>query len=132
MAIIVYAGEGVNTIVTANGNDLIYAGSGNDSIATGGGDDLIYAGEGNNIISAGTGNDTVYVGNGVNKFILDAGVASVTIIGFSSNDQISRGVGLSNSTALTVNLSGGDTLISAGGDLLATLKWTQLSNVNII
>jgi 3-phytase len=128
----VYAGEGVNTIVTANGNDLIYAGSGNDSIATGGGDDLIYAGEGNNIISAGTGNDTVYVGNGVNKFILDAGVASVTIIGFSSNDQISRGVGLSNSTALTVNLSGGDTLISAGGDLLATLKWTQLSNVNII
>jgi large exoprotein involved in heme utilization and adhesion len=37
-----------------------------------------------------------------------------------------------NATALTVTISGSDTLISAGSDLLATLKWTSLNNVNIV
>ncbi|MBW4505104.1 MAG: esterase-like activity of phytase family protein [Scytonematopsis contorta HA4267-MV1] len=128
----IYAGEGNNQIVAGAGNDLIYTGAGNDLIYTGAGDDLIYAGEGNNTISAGTGNDIVYVGRGVDKFILDAGVGSVTVIGFGSSDQISRGAGLTANSALTVTTSGNDTLISAGSDLLVTLKWTQMNNVNIV
>jgi hypothetical protein len=147
---IIYAAEGNNSVVAGNGDDLIYAGSGNDiinagngnntiyaaegknQITTGNGDDLIYAGSGNNLISTGTGNDTVYVGSGLNRFILAAGLDSVTIYDFTSNDQISRGAGLSSNASLTVSISGDDTLISAGSDLLATLKWTQLSSVNIV
>ena len=48
------------------------------------------------------------------------------------NDQISRGTGLSSNGSLTVSSSGNDTLITADSDLLATLKWTQLSSVNIV
>ncbi|MBD2607018.1 esterase-like activity of phytase family protein [Scytonema hofmannii FACHB-248] len=126
----VYASEGRNRVVTGTGNDLIYAGAGDDTISTGAGDDLIYASEGNNIISAGTGNDTVYVGSGSDRFIFDAGIGAVTIFGFSSNDQITRGSGLSGSN-FTVSVSGNDTLVSAGNDLLATLKYVQLNTVNL-
>lgn len=128
----VYAGEGVNLITTNTGNDIIYAGEGNDSIYTSGGDDLIYAGEGNNIISAGTGSDIVYAGSGIDRFILDAGVGAVTIFGFGSNDKISHGNTGAMTDTLKVNISGADTLISRGDDLLATLKFVQLDNVNIV
>ncbi|MGI8504446.1 MAG: calcium-binding protein, partial [Hassallia sp.] len=128
----VYASEGRNRVVTGTGNDLIYAGAGDDTISTGAGDDLIYAGQGNNIISAGTGNDTVYVGSGNDRFILDGGEGAVTIFGFSSNDQITRGSGLSANSNFTVSVSGNDTLVSQGADLLATLKYVQLNTVNFV
>jgi Ca2+-binding RTX toxin-like protein len=128
----IFASEGLNRITTGLGNDLIYAGAGNDFIFSGAGDDLIYASEGNNTISAGTGNDTVYTGSGIDRFILDAGVGSLTIYNFSSNDLITRGSGLTATSALTLSLSGDDTLVSFGTDLLATLKSVQLDRVNIV
>lgn len=128
---IIYAAEGNNNIVAGAGNDLIYAGAGNDFINSGAGNNEIYAGEGDNTIALGTGDDIVYVGSGANRFILDVGAGAATIFGFTSNDQFSRGNGLSASTPFTVNVSGNDTLISTGDDLLATLKWTQLDSVNI-
>ncbi|MCV3213627.1 esterase-like activity of phytase family protein [Plectonema radiosum NIES-515] len=109
----------------------ILGGNEDDTLYGTSGDDLIYAGEGNNIISAGIGNDTVYVGSGSDRFILDGGEGAVTIFGFSSNDQITRGSGLSGSN-FTVNISGNDTLVSAGSDLLATLKYVQLNTVNLV
>ncbi|ARV59491.1 alkaline phosphatase [Nostocales cyanobacterium HT-58-2] len=135
---VIYVGEGNNTVFAGAGNDTIYGGAGDDQFYAGAGDDLMYAGEGNNIISAGTGNDVVYVGNGENGFILNAGVGSVTIYGFTSDDYISRGGGLTapNATTLppelTFTVSGNDTLISLGNDLLATLKWVQLDTVTIV
>ncbi|KAM3101136.1 esterase-like activity of phytase family protein [Phormidesmis sp. 146-12] len=128
----IYAGEGNNRVTTGNGKDLIYAGSGNDTINTGAGDDLIYGGQGNNTIASGTGNDTVYTGSGNDRFVLDAGMGSVTIVGFGSNDRISRGSGLSANAVLNVTASGLDTLVSSGDDLLATLKWTQPNAVTIV
>jgi alkaline phosphatase len=128
---LIFANEGNNTVFSGAGNDTIYAGSGDDLIYAGGGNDLIYAGEGNNIISAGTGNDTVYTGSGIDGFILDAGVGSLTIYNFSSNDFITRGNGLTATSALTLSLSGDDTLVSFGTDLLATLKSVQLDRVSI-
>ncbi|MFH7023899.1 MAG: alkaline phosphatase [Heteroscytonema crispum UTEX LB 1556] len=119
---LIYAGEGKNIIYAGPGNDTVYAGAGDDFINAGAGNDLIYAGEGKNTISAGTGNDTVYAGSDVDKFILDVGEGAVTIYGFSSNDQISRGTGLKATDVLTTSFNGSDTLISFGDDLLATLK----------
>ncbi|OKH33733.1 hypothetical protein NIES2101_39680 [Calothrix sp. HK-06] len=127
----IYAGEGNNQVITGNGNNLIYVGAGNDIIKTGAGDDVIYAGEGNNTISTGIGNDTAYVSSGSTRFILDAGVGSVTIYGYSGDDSISRGSTLAANSLLSVSISGNDTLISAGTDLLATFKSTQFNSVNI-
>lgn len=127
----VRAGGGGNTIFTGSGKDLIYAGSGDDLINSGTGDDIIHAGNGNNIINAGTGNDTVYAGRGEDQFILSAGAGAVTIMTFGRNDQLVRGGSLAN-VELTTRSSGGDIFVSAGNDLLAVLKSTQLRNVTIV
>lgn len=126
----IYAAEGDNFVFTGTGSDLIYTGSGNDVIFSGAGNDTIYASEGNNFISTGIGNDTVYAGSGMDRFELVTGEGSVTIINFGSNDKIRLGEGLS-STTLSFITQDGDTLVKAGDDLLATLKWTQLSSVAI-
>jgi alkaline phosphatase len=128
---LISAGNGANVIQAGGGNDLIYTGSGDDEIFSSAGDDIIYADGGDNLISAGLGKDTVYVGGGKNKFVLDAGEGSVTIVGFTSLDQVSRGAGLKATDALTVSTSGSDTSISFGSDLLATLKDVVLSVVPI-
>lgn len=135
---LIVVNEGNNTVFAGAGNDTIWSGAGDDQIYAGAGDDVIYAHDGNNIINAGPGNDTVYTGSGDDLFILNAGVGSVTIIGFSSNDQIGRGTGLTapNATTpapqLTVSISGDNTLISLGNDLLATLNFVQLDAVTIV
>lgn len=136
---LIYAGAGNDLVVVNGGNNIVLAGGGNDTVSTqagddeiiaGAGDDLIYAGAGNNTITAGLGNDMVYVwGVGKNTFILDAGEGSATIYNFGSDDVIRRGAGLAATDALTVRISGSDTLVSKGDDLLATLKGVQLTTV---
>jgi alkaline phosphatase len=128
---LIFANEGVNNIVTGSGNDTIYGGSKADYIYSGAGNDLIYANEGNNVISAGTGDDTIYAGSGADRYILDTGKGSATIFNYGSNDQISRGSTLAANSVLSVTISGNDTLISAGTDLLATLKNVQFKSVTI-
>jgi probable HAF family extracellular repeat protein len=119
----IYAGEGKNRILTGKGNDLIYSGAGNDTIYSGAGDDTIYAGEGNNVINAGTGNDTVYIGSGNDKLILEGGLGSVTVIGFDvKSDKLRLGESLAGQSLKFVS-EGGDTLVMAGSDLIATLKY---------
>ncbi|WP_445291738.1 glycerophosphodiester phosphodiesterase family protein [Calothrix sp. 336/3] len=124
---VVYAGEGNNYISTGSGKDLVNAGAGDDRIYTGAGDDIIYAGGGENTISAGTGDDTVYAGSGSDNFILSGGKGSVTIYGFGINDKVTRGSGLSAIANFTYRISGNDTLISVGDDLIATIKDLQLT-----
>ena len=126
----IYAGEGNNTITTGAGDDLIYAGAGNDVITTGAGNDLIYAGEGNNQINAGTGNDQVYSGHGSDVFTLNRGDGFVTIYGFNDADKFALGTGLS-ANDLTLSRCGCDTIISAGDDQLAVLKWTHINQINL-
>ena len=126
---LVYANGGNNVIIAGSGNDLLYTNEGDDEVDTGAGDDTVYASTGDNIITAGLGADMVYVGHGKNKFILDAGTGSATIYGFDGDDVIGRGEGLASSDVLTAKISGNDTLISKGDDLLATLKWAQLTSL---
>ena len=127
----IVVGAGNNYVDAGSGNDTIFAGDGNDEILGGAGDDEIYAGAGNNIINAGTGNDKVVVmGDGVNIFTLNAGVGSVTIFNFDSNDKFKLGSGLAVAD-ITLTRSGNDTLISKGDDLLATLTWTNLNTLPI-
>ncbi len=128
----IYAAEGNNTIITGTSNDLIYAGAGNDYISTGAGDDIIYAAEGNNTILAGTGNNTAYVGSGLNNFFLESGEGSLTIYGYGVDDTISRGSTLGANSILSVSISGDDTLVTVGDDLVATLKWAKLDRIQVV
>jgi probable HAF family extracellular repeat protein len=118
----VFAGDGNNHILSGKGKDVLYGGAGNDRIYSGAGDDIIYAGDGNNIINAGTGKDTVYIGSGNDKVVLEAGKGAVTIIGFNTaTDKLFQGETLRGKTLSFVS-KGGDTLVSSGKDLVATLK----------
>lgn len=122
---LVFAREGNNRVLTGTGNDEIWASSGNDTIASGAGNDVIYDGGGSNIFATGTGTDVITISprTGSSQFILDAGEGSVTVFGFGATDRITKGAGLAAADTLTVAVSGNDTLISKGTDLLATLKW---------
>ena len=118
-------GNGMNIVMTGSGNDIIDGGRDRDYIYTGAGDDIIYGGEGDDIISAGTGNNTVYLSNGANRLILDKGEGATTVWNFNANDSISLGATAKKTDSLTTQLSGLDTQVFAGGDLLATLLNTQ-------
>ncbi len=127
---LVIANGGNNFILAGSGNDIVFTGTGNDEIDAGTGNDTIHANSGDNVITAGLGEDVVYVwGEGANEFILEAGEGSATIYGFGADDVISLGSGLEETDVLTAKISGNDTLISKGDDLLATLKWAQLTSV---
>ncbi len=132
----IFAFAGNNRIATGSGNNEVWVGNGSNSISTGKGNDTIYlSGGGNNVISTGAGNDVVTInltGKGVDKFVLSAGEGSATIFGFAATDLISRGTGLAATDQLTFTISGNDTLISKGDDLLATLKWVQLTSLNVV
>ncbi len=118
-------GNGMNIVMTGKGNNTIYGGSDRDYIYTGAGDDIIYGGDGNEVISAGTGNDTVYLGDGANQLILDKGDGAATVWNFNADDSISLGTSVKKTDSITTQLSGCDTQVFAGGDLLATLLNTQ-------
>jgi 5'-nucleotidase / UDP-sugar diphosphatase len=122
----IYAGDGNNQIMTGAGDDLIYSGSGNDIILTGAGNDMIYSGTGSNQINAGVGTDFVGLSEGANIVTLNAGLGSVTIIGFGADDRLVLAAG-SVPSELTIARNGHDTLISKGTDLFATLQGTSVS-----
>ncbi|HIK55042.1 MAG TPA: alkaline phosphatase [Synechococcales cyanobacterium M55_K2018_004] len=133
------AGEGANTLKGGDGNDTLLAGAGDDIIFGGLGDDTINAGTGTNTINAGSGNnviisrgidDITVSRDGMNRFDLIAGPGIATIRGFTADDRIRLGSGLTFD-ALTISRSGRDTLltVTATGDLLAVLKGVQPSTI---
>ena len=84
-------------------------------------------GSGNNVVNAGVGEDTINVtSGGKNTFTLNADVGSVVINGFGSNAKFKLVTGLAMAD-VKLTLSGNDTLISKGEDLLTTLTGTILS-----
>jgi Ca2+-binding RTX toxin-like protein len=120
-------GSGNNYVDAGTGNDVLFVGNGNNTLLGGAGNDIIYVGSGHNAIDAGVGEDTVNVtSGGKNTFTLNAGVGSVTINGFNSNAKFKLGTGLTVAD-VQLTLSGDNTLISKGDDLLATLTGTVLS-----
>jgi len=128
---IVMVGDGFNRVTTGSGNDEIWSGVDGSEITAGAGDDTIYASGGNNVIAAGSGENVITVGwdgKGVDTFVLDAGTGSTTIFGFAETDKIKLGSGLKQAD-ITIAISGYDTVISKGTDLLATLKWVEVTSV---
>jgi uncharacterized protein (TIGR03118 family) len=128
---IAYSNGGNDIFMTGSGDDIIYAGSDKNYIYAGAGNDLIYGGRGTNVISAGIGDDRIYLGSGSSKLILDKGAGSVNIWNFKEIDAISLGSSANKTDVITTSISGLNTEIYAGGDLLATLMNTTANNIQI-
>lgn len=119
-----YGGSDNDIFFLGNGNNVIYGNGGNDRITTGSGNDLIYTGSGDDVINSGSGDDVIYLNGGRDRVVLNAGKGSATINGFGADDQLNLGSGLTRGT-VSIQRSGQDTVLTAGSDLLATLKWYQ-------
>ena len=126
-----YGGNWNDFFNAGDGNNVIYGNGGNDTFISGKGNDLMYGGGGNDLFNSGAGNDVIYLNNGKDNVTLSAGDGSATIYGFGSDDTLSLNAGLTKSQ-VTFSISGQDTLVTAGMDLLATLKWTQNTALTIV
>jgi Ca2+-binding RTX toxin-like protein len=93
----------VDSISTADGDDVIYAGPGHDgpnNISTGSGDDVFFGGAGNDKADGGAGNDRMY-GNDGNDVLSGAGGDDLvagndgndTLYGKTGNDVLVGGLG---------------------------------------
>ena len=92
---LIYALDGNDTVQSHAGNDTIYAAFGDDHIDGAAGADINHAGGGNDTIEAGADNDMVHGAAGHDHIdgatgddTLFAGSGSDTIIGGEGNDQI--------------------------------------------
>jgi glycerophosphoryl diester phosphodiesterase len=120
----VYGGAADDVFFLGNGNNQIYGNGGNDRFTTGSGNDMIYGGAGNDQFYSGSGDDQLYLNGGSDRVVLTAGKGSATVYGFGSDDQINLASGLARGQ-VSIARSGQDTVLTAGDDLLATLKWYQ-------
>ena len=117
------------------GNDQLYGDAGNDSLFGGAGNDLLYAGDGDNVLEGGFGQDTLYGGSGRNQFVVGMGTGTDTIFNFvAGKDYFGLKDGLTFDTltiAQGTGVNANNTLISARGELLASLVTVQSSTLSL-
>jgi Ca2+-binding RTX toxin-like protein len=135
---VVDAGDGNNTVYGNGGNDIITTGSGrdrifgaggNDEFSSGAGNDVIYGNGGNDWFNAGTGDDRVFAAGGKDTFVLNAGEGRVDIFNYGVGDSIALSEGLSRDS-ISLQIRGGNTIISSGSDVLAQLRGVQVNQLN--
>jgi len=107
-ALIVWAGDGNDTITTGDGNDVVRGGPGNDSISTGKGVDDVRGGQDDDTIDVGEANDVQVFGESGNDTI-SGGPGADTIDGGSGDDNLGGAGGPAAD-------DGGDTLIGGNGN----------------
>lgn len=96
--------DGADVIDGGTGNDLIYGEGGADTIEGGAGNDTIYGGTGNDVITdTGTGASNDILDGGDGNDVLSAGAGADSLIGGAGNDTLTGG-------------TGADTLLGGAGD----------------
>ena len=148
--VIIGAG-GNDTLNGGGGNDTIYGDShlndssgmaygirsyslteGNDTISGGDGDDTIYGDDGDDTIDGGAGNDTIISGSGSDTIIITSSSNSDTLTDFTDGiDAIGFDSSL-NVGNLTFVVSGSDTQVKNGSDILLTLSGISSSSISAI
>src|SRR3954454_19896976 len=87
-ALVVDGGNGDDTIVTGDGNDVIFGGAGNDTIHSGSGDDVIFGGSGDDFVDGDAGHDSAFLDSGRDAFNWDPGDGSDFIEGGTGRDTL--------------------------------------------
>lgn len=132
---VVVGGEGNDDVNGNKGNDVVLGGIGNDTVRGGQDNDTILAGEGNDVLSGDFGVDELIGGSGIDVFVLQQGKGVETILDFTLGedflglDTLEGGGSLAFSN-LAIVQSGNNVNISAGGQLLAILRNTQVGDLS--
>lgn len=116
--LVIYGGDGDDTINAGSGNDLLLGEDGNDEINAGGGNDLLNGGKGNDVLNGNDANDVLRGGAGTD--MLSGGEGDDLLQGQAGHGDLLYGNG-GNDT-----LSGGTGSDSAsGGDGDDVLQWSD-------
>lgn len=128
---VINGGTGNDLITGGGGFDVIDAGDGNDIVMGGADDDRISGGNGNDRLEGGTGLDTLTGGAGNDRFVLRADLTAAdadTITDFTAGEDRFLIEGATGKT-LAFTQSGANTLITADGVLVATVRGAIASQV---
>ena len=128
-----YGSLGKDTIKGRKGDDLLEGGQGNDLLHGGPGNDLLHGGPGNDLLHGGAGNDTIKGGEGADKFVLEPGKGTDTILDFEDGidyfllkdltfEQLMIGSDPNNTNNTSIG-------IMSSGELLATLTGMNASQI---
>jgi hypothetical protein len=128
----IYGGRGLDMLTGSGGNDILFGGRdadsldggiGNDSLYGGKGDDTLLGGLGDDFLNGENGNDFLTGGAGGDRFLLNSGGGSDTILDFEVGiDKFALGNGLSFQQ-LEISQTVAGTLLKVGsnGQVLATV-----------
>lgn len=134
--VVIFGGEGNDSISAGGGNELVRGGGGNDRIGGGRGNDRLLGEAGDDILYGDAGNDRLYGGAGQDTLGGDdedvlhiAGVSAAP--GVEGNDFLNGGAGDDwlvggNATALIDDPAGIDTLVGGVGSDVLDLRGTSL------
>jgi hypothetical protein len=110
----VSAGNGYNSIQTANGNETILTGDGGGYISAGNGNDVIRAGNGYNSIQVGNGNDVISVGDYGSS--IEAGNGNDVVLAGNGYNYVQLGNG---NDVVWLGTGGGSIFLGDGNDVVA-------------
>lgn len=129
----VASGEGDDSVVVGAGNDSVTTNGGDDSVVTGAGIDTVATGEGDDTVQTGTGMttnggnltsaDDIDGGAGMNVLQVDAGtvdtdysqVDNFQTLNLNNAGTTTLATNAENTGINTVNLTGGNDVLNAGG-----------------
>ncbi len=128
----IYGGKGLDTLTGSSGDDILFGGRGtdsldggigNDSLYGGKGDDTLLGGLGDDFLSGENGNDFLTGGAGSDRFLLNLGGGSDTILDFAvGTDKFALGNGLSFQQLEISQTAAGTLLkVTSTNQLLATV-----------
>lgn len=131
--------ENSNDVIDGlTGNDLLRGLSGNDKLRGGEGDDYLYGGEGDDYLLGGmgndrlesnTGNDTLIGGAGQDQFVLSPGIDTVLIRDFKVGEDWLSFTGGIDSSQISLQITGNNTLLLFNNQPFATLLGVQLNSL---
>ncbi|MEQ8798063.1 MAG: Ig-like domain-containing protein [Salinisphaeraceae bacterium] len=129
----VASGEGDDSVVVGAGNDSVTTNGGDDSVVTGAGIDTVATGDGDDTVQTGTGmttnggnltsTDQIDGGAGMNVLQVDAGtvdtdysqVDNFQTLNLNNAGTTTLATNAENTGINTVNLTGGNDVLNAGG-----------------
>ena len=119
----IYGGKGLDTLTGGSGDDILFGGRDADSLDGGIGNDSLYGGLGDDFLSGENGNDFLTGGAGSDRFLLNSGSGSDTILDFEVGiDKFALGNGLTFQQLEISQTVGGTLLkVTSTGQLLATV-----------
>jgi len=86
--LVVFGGDGNDSIQGGDANDTLYGGNGDDVISGGDGVDLIFGGGGDDVVNGNHGNDTEILGEGDDTAVWNPGEGSDAVSGGTGTDKL--------------------------------------------